>query len=126
MFATDLKILEDALDMADGKSMADHADYKRLSPRKDVCVQFFGRLQDSTRVNYELFRQGKKPNGGKSFRGLLNNIATGEPPEIEDPKLDGSKLPAFDEVQRYFGLAALVGIATDDGWFLDGFILKKR
>ena len=106
--------------------MADHADFKRLSPRGDVCVQFFGRLQDATRVNYELFRQGKQPNSGKSFKGLLNNIAAGEPPEMEAPKLDGSKLPAFDEVQQYFGLAALAGVATDDGWFLDGFILKKR
>ena len=106
--------------------MADHADYKRLTPRGDVCIQFFGRMQDSMRVNYELFRQGMKPNSGKSFRGLLNNVVAGEPPEIEVPMLDGSKLPAFDEVQKYFGLAALAGTATDDGWFLDGFILKNR
>ena len=68
---------------------------------------------------------GEKPNAAKSFRGLLNIVAAGEPPEIEEPKFDGSKLPPYDKVQQYFGLAGLAGTVTDDGWYLEGFVLKK-
>jgi hypothetical protein len=128
MFATDVKILEDAL--SQGDSLIDHSDYKNVISHlkglgEETCIQYFGRLQNALRVNYELLRLGKKPNSAKSFRGLLNNIAAGEPPEIKEPTLDGSKLPPFDQLGQYFGLAGLAGIATDDGWYLEGFVLKK-
>jgi hypothetical protein len=131
LFATDEKILEDALTASGEKSMTQQADYKQVASHleilgEEICLQFFGRLKDSLRVNYELLRQGKKPNGAKSFRGLLSNIAAGEPIEVEPPNYDASKLPGFDQIEHYLGLAGLVGTTTDEGWYLEGFILKAE
>ncbi|MCO6042527.1 DUF3352 domain-containing protein [Aeoliella sp. ICT_H6.2] len=129
MFATDAQILEDAI--AGGESMVDSVDLQAAGSYwkplgKERCLEYFARLGPAVHVDYELFRQGRKPLAGKSFKGLLNNIAMGEPPAINEPEFDGSKLPPFEQVQQHFGLAALAGVATDDGWYLEGFILKKQ
>ena len=128
MFATDTKILEDAL--KPGKPMADNAEYKALDSHLDRrgdqrCVEYFGKLQELLEVNYELSRQGKKPSSAKSFKGLLNNIAAGEPPELEELTFDGSKLPDFALIRKYLGIAELVGITTDGGWYLEGVVEKQ-
>lgn len=130
MFATDAKILEAAIAATSGAPMDDDADFQQVAQHwtslgDEVCIQQFARLGDSMHVNYELFRKGKKPNSGKSFKGLLTSISMGVPPEVETPDFDGSKLPPFAEVQQYFGLAGLAGVATEDGWYLEGFVLKK-
>ena len=95
-FSTDVEILEVAI--TEGDSLVGHSDYASVSPHLkdlggDSCIQYFGRLPDALKVNYELLRLGKKPDAAKSFKGLLSNIAAGEPPEIDEPKLDGSLLP---------------------------------
>lgn len=131
MFATDVEILEYAIAASSEGSLTESDDYKRVAVQWDsvgdkLCARQFARLKDALRADYELLRQGKKPAAGKSFKGLLNNIAMGEPPEVSEPDFDGSKLPAFDVVQHYFGTAGLAGFATEDGWCLDGFVLKKE
>ena len=86
----------------------------------------FGRLEESLRVYYELFRQGKSPAPNKTYRGLLQGMLTGEtsPPSL--PKVDGSKLPPFDSVKEYLGLSGVVGKTTETGWFLHAIVLKKE
>jgi hypothetical protein len=110
--------------------LSSHDDYQSLSPHwqqlgETASFQQFGRLHESLHVNYELFRQGKAPSPKKTYRGLLHNIVAGESPPLKQPKIDGSKLPPFDAVKKYFGLSGIAGKTTDTGWFLHGFVLKK-
>ena len=39
---------------------------------------------------------------------------------------DASKLPDFEKIEHFLGLAGLVGTTTEDGWYLEGFILKAE
>jgi hypothetical protein len=42
------------------------------------------------------------------------------------PRLDGSKLPDFEAVRRYFGPAGVTITTEANGWFLTGFTLNKQ
>jgi len=128
--ATDTAVLEHTLTAAKSqKPLSSNVDYQKLLTHwkqidESASFRQFARLQDSLHVNYELFRQGKSPSSSKTYGGLLQNIVAGESPPVEKPKIDGSKLPAFDAVRQYFGLAGITGRTTSTGWFLHGFILK--
>ena len=130
LLATD-EMLPDVLQATENHSIAEDADYKQFAPYwsvlgDEICIQFFGRLQDILRVNYELLRQGKKPNEAKSFRGLLSSVASGEPIEAEPPTFDASKLPEFTKIEHYLGLSAIVGKTIENGWYLEAFVLKTE
>lgn len=130
MFGTDIAILEKGLSATSTTPMASDSDYIRVAAHlkglgDETCLQHFTRLRDAIQVPYELFQECKMPDGGRTYQGLISSIALGELPEVEIPQLDGSKLPDFEMVEQYFGLAGLVGISTDEGWYLEGFLLKK-
>jgi hypothetical protein len=87
----------------------------------------FSRTDEEYRPVYELFRAGRMPESetmfGKLLNVLLGDTRAGVP---RTPRLDGSKLPDFEAVRRYFGPAGVTIATEPEGWFLTGFTLNKQ
>jgi len=116
--------------------LAASADYRqvlevlnRLSPN-DRCALHFGRSDEEFRPTYELIRQGKMPEAKTMFGKLLNNILTTEKQRedgiLREQQIEGSSLPSFEAVRRYFGPHGRVTRSERDGWFITGAILNKE
>ncbi len=63
----------------------------------------------------------------ESILGKLLNAVLGEGKEgvPRAPRIDGSKLPDYEAVRRYFGPAGMWATSEENGWFLTGFTLSK-
>ncbi len=102
--------------------MAELAKYAPAS----VAARSFGREDDSIRAPYELLRKGSMPKSQSLFGQLLNGIlGDGKPGSVRPQKLDGSKLPEFDVVRKYFGTTGAVLETLPEGWFLTGVVLPR-
>ncbi len=119
--------------MPSQEPLSDSVDFKLVSGElkkyaaNENCAMNFSRTDEEYRPVYELFRAGRMPESETMFGKLLNMLLgdnrSGVP---RAPRLDGSKLPDFEAVRRYFGPAG-VTIATEaNGWFLTGFTLNKQ
>ncbi len=87
----------------------------------------YGRNVDGIRENYELFRQGKTPQGKTLGAKLLNAILT-QPgqKEVRTPKFDGSALPPFDETMvKNVGFNLFFGVVENDGFYFKGFSARS-
>ncbi len=64
------------------------------------------------------------------FCNSLNRMLTTEVEKEEGvlrkQKLDGSELPSFEAVRRYFGPAGRTLVSQPDGWVLTGTVLHKE
>jgi hypothetical protein len=95
-----------------------------------ISAKFFVRSDEAFRPVYEMIQQGKMPESESLLGRILNRMLT--PPESEDEgvlreqKIDGSKLPDFEMVRRYFGPSGTVVRSDDDGWFIVGATLSKQ
>jgi hypothetical protein len=95
-----------------------------------ISAKFFVRTDEAYRPVYELIKQGKMPESESLLGRVLNRMLT--PPESEDEgvlreqQIDGSKLPDFEMVRRYFGPAGAVIRSDADGWFIVGATLSKQ
>lgn len=93
------------------------------------CGFSFARLDESIRPDYELIRAGKMPESETTVGRLLNELLTTEIEEQEGilrrQRIDGEKLPSFEMVRRYFGMAGRVIRSEEDGWMITGAILNK-
>lgn len=94
---------------------------------KEHCAEFFSRTDEEYRGTYELVRAGKMPES-ESMIGKLLNFMLGEGKEgvVRQQRIDGSKLPDFEAVRRYFGPAGMTITQEEDGWFATGFMLSKE
>ncbi|MCG8449301.1 MAG: DUF3352 domain-containing protein [Pirellulales bacterium] len=111
------------------------ADYREVERRLsrllpgNNSVKSFMRMDEAFRPVYELLRQGKMPESETLLGRLLNRLLT--PPDDEEEgilreqKIDGSQLPEFEMVRRYFGPAGTVIRSEEDGWFVVGASLNK-
>ena len=67
----------------------------------------FGRTDEELRPTFELMRQGKMPEAKTMLGKFLNNMLTTEDEReegtIRKQRIDGSRLPNFEAVRRYFG-----------------------
>ncbi len=100
-----------------------------------LFIQGFGRNVDGLRANYELFRQGKTPQGKTLTSKIVNAIInapdqaaanktrTNGAPKIE---IDGSTLPPFDEIVDTIGFNAFFGALESDGYFYKGFSVRPE
>ena len=98
----------------------------------------FSRTEKVVRPAYELLRAGRLPES-KSLAGSLlkkvlesDRVLEGDRPqdgkqvgERQDPaqrqqKVDGSSLPEFEQISRYFGVNGTSMQATPDGWYFVG------
>jgi hypothetical protein len=106
---------------------ADHAqvaaEIARLLPG-NAAVRSFSREEELVRPAYEMLRQGSMPKSKSVFGQLLNGIlGDGKPGTVREQRLDGSTLPDFEQVRRYFGTAAMGMQSRPDGWFISGMSL---
>ncbi len=91
-----------------------------------ISFRLFSRMDEAFRVNYELIRTNQMPKSESLMGKLLNNmLAEGKPGTVRQRQLDGSKLPEYSEVKKYFGPAGSFITSQDDGWLLTGFTLEK-
>ncbi len=99
-----------------------------VAAQNGVFVQGFGRNVDGFRENYELFRQGKTPEGKTLSAKIVNTILT--PPgekETRKAKFDGSALPPFDEtLVEQIGFNFFYGVVEDDGHFFKGVCVRPE
>jgi hypothetical protein len=88
----------------------------------DDCARGFSRTEEQFRVMYELFKQGRLPEAD-TFLAHFINFVMGEEKEgvTRKPRLDGSKLPEYQLVQKYLGPAGSFVTSEKQGWFIVGF-----
>lgn len=94
----------------------------------DDCMQIFTRDDERMFLAYELFRQGKLPEADLPIADAMNaifgqDLAEGE---IRKARLDGSKLPDYSVVRKYFHNSGMFSSTEADGWFMMGFSLDKN
>jgi len=137
MMASDIKYLEYLLQgFGQREMLANAGDYKLVAARMDQlapgprCGWSFVRTDEAFRPTYELIRQGRMPESETMFGKFLNRMLTTEVEKEEGvlrkQKLDGSDLPSFEAVRRYFGPAGRVLVSQPDGWLLTGTVLHKE
>ena len=100
------------------------------------AMSSFSRTEKEIRPAYELLRAGRLPES-KSLAGtLLRRVLEGEQPQDGQrrgtpqdstrdssgakQKVDGSSLPEFEQISRYFGLNGMSMRSTPEGWYLVG------
>jgi hypothetical protein len=135
LVATHVDLLVKLLESAPtGESLQDAADYEqvvaaleRLGASQDN-LRVFSRMDEASRVTYQLFKEGRMPEAETVLGKLLNRmLGSGEEGVVRDQEVDGSKLPDFQVVRRYLGPAGFYAREepTGDGWFVVGTVLKK-
>ncbi len=137
MMASDINYLKEILGGFGQRDMlASSSDYQqvlamvnRLAPGPH-SVFVFARMDEEVRPTFELIRQGKMPEAKTMLGKALNNMLTTEVERTEGQlrkqRVDGSTLPSFEAVRRYFGPAGRVVRSDKDGWFVTGAILNKE
>jgi hypothetical protein len=137
MLASDIRYLEHLLGgFGQRELLTSSGDYKLVSARMDQlatgprCGWSFARTDEAFRPTYELIRQGRMPESETMFGKFLNRLLTTEVEKEEGvlrkQRLDGSALPSFETVRRYFGPAGRVLRSDPDGWLLTGTVLRKE
>jgi hypothetical protein len=66
------------------------------------------------------------PKAQSVFGQLLNGLlGDGKPGTVREQRVDGSTLPEFDVVRKYFGTVGTALEAFPDGWRLTGVALPR-
>jgi hypothetical protein len=137
MMATDIDYLQVILEgFGQRERLASSLDYQqvmgvlqRLAPG-EYCALHFGRSDEEMRPTFELVRQGKMPESKTMFGKFLNNLLTTEKErddgELREQRIDGSSLPSFEAVRRYFGPHGRITRSDPDGWLITGVVLNKE
>ncbi len=137
MMASDIDHLSEILEgFGQRDRLASSADYQQvleqfneLSPG-ERCGWHFGRSDEEFRPTFELIRQGKMPEAKTMLGKFLNNVLTTEEERedgvLREQQIDGSTLPSFEAVRRYFGPHGRVTRSERDGWFITGVMLNKE
>ena len=98
----------------------------QLAAGKLLCARTFSRTDEEYRAVYELIRSRPHARGriaaGQAAQRVLGEGKEGVP---RAQRIDGSKLPDYEAVRRYFGPAGIWGTSEPNGWFLTGFTLSK-
>jgi hypothetical protein len=137
MMASDINYLKEILGgFGQRDRLASGGDYQQVVSTLDLlapgprCLQLFGRMDEEVRPTFELIRQNKMPEAQTMLGKFLNNLLTTEIERTEGTlrkqRVDGSSLPDFETVRRYFGPAGHVIRSDQDGWFITGAILNKE
>jgi hypothetical protein len=137
MMASDIDFLRELLaGFGQREMLISSEDYKQVAGLMDRVAPgprsgwSFARTDEAFRPTYELIRLGKMPEAESLLGKTLNEMFTTEVEKEEGvlrkQQIDGSLLPSFEMVRRYFGLAGRVLQSEDDGWLLSGVLLDKE
>ncbi|MFM7207109.1 MAG: hypothetical protein ACKO4T_10630 [Planctomycetaceae bacterium] len=133
LIASHRDILERVL-TADGgtAALAAAADYAAVQTELGrylpaaTAARGFGREDESVRPTYELLRQGAMPKSKSLLGQMLNDmLGDGKPGTVREQKIDGSTLPDFETVRRYFGTSGLAMETRSQGWYVVGLSLPR-
>ena len=133
LIASHRDFLEKVLLTSGGEeSLASTVDYEAMHKELNLlfpgptCMRSFGRVDESIHPAYEMFRQGSMPKS-KSLAGQLLNGILGDGKEKSEraQKIDGSKLPEFASIERYFGTICMGMQSLPNGWYMAGVALPK-
>ena len=137
MMASDIEYLTEFLEgFGQRERLASSADYQqvfetliRLAPGESSGYQF-GRTDEELRPNFELVRQNRMPESKTMIGKVLNRMLTTESEKqdgvLRKQRIDGSSLPDFETVRRYFGPHGRIVRSDEDGWFITGALLNKE
>jgi hypothetical protein len=134
MVATHVEFLQEVMSKAvANKPLTDFDEYARvqtaitrLGAGQDA-LRSFTRTDESYRGTYDLIRQGKLPQAETILARVLNNVlGSGKKTDVRQQEIDGSKLPPFEQVQKYLGPAGAYLHTEENGWILVGCLLKKE
>ncbi len=89
----------------------------------EFAIQRLVRIDLSLRVKYALLREGKLRDSDSLLASLFRRAFDKIDAEGDDP-LGAKKLPPIEDVEKFFRPAGTYLRTTDDGWSLDGFLLK--
>jgi len=125
-------ILERVLATAGSEPLAGAADFTLVSAELDrllpgkAATRSFTREEDAVRPAYELLRQGSMPKS-KSLTGQMLNavLGDGKPGTVRTQKLDGSALPEFDLIRKYFGVVGVGMQSVPEGWYISGVTVPR-
>ncbi len=134
--SNDAQYLEKKLQTSNASPILDSPSYQRAlkqlaqeeASADGLFIQGYGRNIDGFRENYELFRQGKTPQG-KTLSAKLFNLILSPPDQqgVREARFDGSKLPPFDEsMAESVGYNLFFGVVEKDGYFLKGFSVRPE
>ncbi|HEX3599630.1 MAG TPA: hypothetical protein VHU84_05770 [Lacipirellulaceae bacterium] len=137
MMASDVKYLTEILEgFAQRERLASSADYKQMLAVLDKLAPGdrsgygFGRGDEEVRPMFEMIRENRMPESKSMMGKLLNNMLTTEADrktgEPRKQRMDGSNLPEFESVRRYFGPHGRVVRSDKDGWFITGAVLNTE
>lgn len=135
MIASHRDFLEHVLATAkDGESLVTAADYQRISAEtrrlmpSPMALRSFGRVEDTIRTAYETIRQGEMPKSKSLIGQALNMVlaSNGDEEAVREQRIDGSTLPDFETIRKYFGTVGSAMQAVDEGWYVSGFSLAKN
>ncbi len=126
-------ILERVLATKGGvESLGSTADYGQIATELDrllpgkAATRAFTREDESIRPAYEMLRQGAMPKSKSLMGQVLNGIlGDGKPGTVRTQRLDGSTLPDFELVRRYFGTVGVGMQSLPDGWYVTGISLPR-
>jgi len=85
----------------------------------------FQRLDEFLRVDYELARAGKLKEGKTILGRVLDAVLRDEAGAPVELKLDGAKLPPFENIRKHFSPLGLLISEVPDGILLVGFTFDK-
>jgi hypothetical protein len=130
--------LERVLKSPQTSSIGEDADYQEVAAelKRQLggawSLSSFTRTEKSIRPAYELLRAGRLPES-KSLAGtLLRRFLEGEDrqegqrrgtsrePAERKQRVDGSSLPEFEQISRYFGVSGMSMQSTPEGFYLVG------
>jgi len=132
LIATNAVAIRNVLTRNDGKPLAEADEFhqvmaaiNRLKPSHSIG-RASSRLSRDLETTYELIRTGRTDEV-ESVYGMFAGMAVKRLRDTEtgNSRIDFTKLPEFDGIRKYFGLAGLVGEHVADGWRVTGFTLSK-
>ena len=101
------------------------AEMKKLFPAT-TAMRSFGRAEETVRPAYEMLKSGSMPKSKSLMGQLLNGLlGDGKEGSVRSQKIDGSTLPDFELIRRYFGTVGLGMESVADGWYLAGIALPR-
>lgn len=98
---------------------------KKLFPASSA-LRSFGRADESVRPAFEMLRKGEMPKSKSVMGQLLNGLlGDGKEGSVRAQKIDGSTLPDFELIRKYFGTVGLGMESVPEGWYFAGVALPR-
>ncbi len=111
------------------QGLGDTAEFKLIGEQliaigcDEFAMQRMVRMDVAFRAKYMLLRDGKLRDSDSLMATIFKRAFEKVKVEGDDP-LGAKKLPPFETIEKYFRPAGTFLRTTDDGWMLDGFLLK--